>query len=69
MRAACPTRAVFVRAAGRKGEPRPYRRRMNQFPESAFQDGDKSPGFLSRVAIAFVLLTAGVSLAVLISAA
>jgi hypothetical protein len=41
---------------------------MSQFPESAFQDRDESPGFLARVAIAVVLLTAGVSLAVLIAA-
>jgi hypothetical protein len=42
---------------------------MRQFPESAFQDDDESPGFLSRVAITLVLLTTGISLAVLIAAA
>jgi hypothetical protein len=42
---------------------------MSQFSESAFQDRDESPGFLSRVGITLVLLTAGISLAVLIAAA
>ena len=42
---------------------------MRQFPESAFQDRDESPGFLARVAIALVLVTSGISLAVLIAAA
>jgi len=42
---------------------------MRQFPESAFQDRDEGPGFLSRVGITLVLLTAGIGLAVLIAAA
>lgn len=42
---------------------------MSQFSESAFQDRDESPSFLSLVGIALVLLTAGISLAVLIAAA
>ena len=46
-----------------------YRRCMNQFSESAFQDSGEGPSFLSRVGIAFVLLTAGIGLAVLISLA
>jgi len=58
-----------VRSAGSKNERRRYRRRMRQFPESAFQDRDESPGFLARVAIALVLVTSGISLAVLIAAA
>ena len=47
----------------------PYRRRMSQFSESAFQDSGEGPSFLSRVGIAFVLLTAGIGLAVLMAAA
>ena len=42
---------------------------MRQFSESAIQDRDKSPSFLSLVGITLVLLTAGISLAVLIAAA
>jgi hypothetical protein len=42
---------------------------MSQLSESAFQDRDESPSFLSRVGIALVLLTAGISLAVFIAAA
>ena len=42
---------------------------MSQFPESAFHDRDEGPSFLSRVAITFVLLTAGIGLAVLVAAA
>jgi hypothetical protein len=42
---------------------------MSQFSESAFQDRDESPGFLARVAITLVLLTAGFGLAVLLAAA
>jgi hypothetical protein len=42
---------------------------MSRFSESAFQDRDDSPGFLSRVGITLVLLTAGISFAVLIAAA
>ena len=42
---------------------------MSQFSESAFQDSGESPSFLSRVGIAFVLLTAGIGLAVLVSMA
>jgi hypothetical protein len=42
---------------------------MRQFSESAIQDRDEGPRFLSLVGIALVLLTAGISLAVLIAAA
>ena len=42
---------------------------MSQFPESAFQDSGEGPSFLSRLGIAFVLLTAGIGLALLISVA
>ena len=58
-----------MRSAGSRDEGRPYRRGMSQFPESAFQDRDESPGFLARVAITLVLLTAGFGLAVLLAAA
>jgi hypothetical protein len=42
---------------------------MRPFPESALEDRDEGPGFLSLVGITLVLLTAGVSLAVFIAAA
>jgi len=45
-----------------------YRWRMNRFSESALQHRDEGPSFLSRVAIAFALVTAGVGVAVLMAA-
>jgi len=53
----------------RDGGPRPYRRRMSPFSESAFQDRDEGPTFLSRVILSVVLLTAGIGFALLIAAA
>ena len=41
---------------------------MSQFSESAFHDGDTGPSFLSRLAIAVVLVTAGIGLAMLMAA-
>jgi hypothetical protein len=60
-----------VRAAAliATAEPRPYRRRMSPFSESAFQDRDEGPTFLSRVILSVVLLTAGIGFALLIAAA
>jgi hypothetical protein len=42
---------------------------MNQFPESTFGDRGEGPSFLARVGITFVLMTAGIGLALLIAAA
>jgi len=41
---------------------------MSPFSESAFQDRDEGPSFLSRVVLSFVLLTAGIGLAVFVAA-
>jgi hypothetical protein len=46
---------------------RPYRRRMNSFPESTFDAPDSGPGFLGLLGIALLIVTAGVSIAVLIA--
>jgi hypothetical protein len=40
---------------------------MSPFSESAFQDRDEGPSFLSRVILSFVLLTAGIGFAVLVA--
>jgi hypothetical protein len=41
---------------------------MSPFSESAFQDPDEGPTFLSRVVLSVVLLTAGIGLAVFVAA-
>jgi hypothetical protein len=41
---------------------------MSSFSESAFQDRDEGPTFLSRVVLSVVLLTAGIGFAVLMAA-
>jgi len=69
VRAACPTGAVFVRRARCGDDARLYRRAMNQFPESAFEDAGEGPSFLSRVGIALALLTAGIGIALFLAAA
>jgi hypothetical protein len=68
MRAACPAAAVFVRDALRRGDGCTYRRRMNRFSESVLQHRDEGPSLLSRIAIAFALVSAGVGVAVLMAA-
>jgi len=42
---------------------------MRAFPESAFQPHDEGLGFLPRLGITLVLLTAGIAVALLIAAA
>jgi hypothetical protein len=42
---------------------------MSRFSESTFPDRAESAGFLPRLGITLVLLTAGIGLAVLIAAA
>jgi hypothetical protein len=42
---------------------------MNPFSESAFQARAEGPSFLARLGIAFVVLTAGIGLALLMAAA
>jgi len=42
---------------------------MSRFSESAFQDRDEGPSFLSRVVLSVVLLTAGIGVALLIASA
>ena len=42
---------------------------MNPFSESAFQPPAEGPSFLARVGIAFVVLTAGIGVALLMAAA
>ncbi len=54
---------------GREAKRGVYRRGMNQFSESAFQDRGEGPGFLARAAITLVVLAAGVGLSLLIAAA
>jgi|KBSMisStandDraft_5_1062788.scaffolds.fasta_scaffold1131523_2 hypothetical protein len=58
----------FVRQPPSAARARPYRRRMTSFSESAFQDRDEGPSFLSRVVLSVVLLTAGIGVALLIAA-
>jgi len=44
-----------------------YRRRMNPFSESVLQRREEGPTLLSRIAIAFALVSAGVGVAVLMA--
>jgi hypothetical protein len=44
-----------------------YRRRMNRFSESVLQRREEGPTLLSRIAIAFALVSAGVGVAVLMA--
>jgi len=64
-----PVAALFSCAGIDADGACPYRRCMSQFSESAFQDSGEGPSFLSRVGIAFVLFTAGIGLALFLSAA
>jgi hypothetical protein len=41
---------------------------MSQFSESTLQDAAEGPGFLSRLGIAVVLLTAGIGVALALAA-
>ena len=41
---------------------------MSPFSESAFQDRDEGPTFLSRVILSVVLLTAGIGFALFVAA-
>nr|HET7857874.1 hypothetical protein [Caldimonas sp.] len=41
---------------------------MNRSPDSVLQQPDEGPSLLSRIAIAFALVTAGVGVAVLMAA-
>jgi len=41
---------------------------MSPFSESAFQDRDEGPSFLSRVFLSVVLLTAGIGFALFVAA-
>ena len=61
--------AGFVQRARGRSRARPYRRAMNPFSESAFQARAEGPSFLARVGIAFVVLTAGIGVALLMAAA
>jgi hypothetical protein len=45
-----------------------YRRRMNRAPDSVLQQREEGPSLLSRIAIAFALVSAGVGVAVLMAA-
>jgi hypothetical protein len=67
MRAACPAAAVFVRDALRRSADCTYRRRMNRSSESVVQHREEGPTLLSRIAIAFALVSAGVGVAVLMA--
>ncbi|HEX2542890.1 MAG TPA: hypothetical protein VHM00_17640 [Caldimonas sp.] len=42
---------------------------MSEFPESTLPRADDGPSFLSRVGLAFVLLTAGIGVALALAAA
>ena len=47
----------------------PYRRAMHSSFESSLPEGRDGPGFLSRLGIAFVLVAAGVGVAMWMAAA
>ena len=53
---------------GSKVEACPYRRAMHSSPVASPHDGHDGPGFLSRLGIAFALVTAGVGLAMWMAA-
>ena len=65
----CPADAVFVRPRRRNAALRPYRRAMHSSFESSLPEDGDGPSFLSRLGIAFVLVTAGVGLAMWMAAA
>jgi hypothetical protein len=68
-RATRPTRRAFVQRRRRNVARRPYRRGMqSRSSESSIAQGQEGPGLLARVGIAFMLVTAGVGLAVWIAA-
>jgi hypothetical protein len=66
-RAACPTVSDFAWGGRSERGWCPYRVGMSQFPESTSQDSSDSPSFLSLLGIAVALVTAGVSLAMLMA--
>jgi hypothetical protein len=68
MRAACPARAVLFARLLCSDVVCTYRRCMNRSPDSVLQQPDEGPSLLSRIAIAFALVTAGVGVAVLMAA-
>ena len=56
-----------MRRALRDGDRCTYRRRMNRFSESVLQHREEGPSLLSRVAIAFALVSAMIGVAVWIA--
>jgi hypothetical protein len=68
MRAACPAAAVLLSRVLRSDVVCTYRRCMNRSPESTVRQRDEGPSLLSRIAIAFALVSAGVGVAVLMAA-
>ena len=65
--AACPTVLDFVRCGRSEEGWCPYRGGMSQISESTFQGGSGGRSFLSLLGIAVALVTAGVSLAMLMA--